>query len=413
MDIFNLNNPPLRILYSLKAVLLAHIFYNFPLAIRIISSVWHKIPNQHYEASYSLGANRIRTFFKITLPYLIPPIFTSLTLIFLYCFMSFGIILILGGGPTLSTIEVEVYRFARISLNIEKAASLSFIESTITIAVLFFYLKNDKKNKNLPLNSGTTKKLTKKMGVVLALYLIPLGLIILAPLITIVVQSFLYKSGFSTNNQISLHWYKSLFGTLQNRFTLTALMAIKNSLILGFSTVIITIPMALSVTYNIHRNGKHSTFYKLLFFMPMGISSIIIGLSYLSFNLPKSYILIIFAHSVISLPLAIRSISNVYQGISISTIEAATSLGAGRLKTFIKIELPQIKTGIVTAAIFSFAISMGEMNASIMLAPSNFVTIPLAIYQLIGSYNFYGACALGSILLLISLLSFKLIDNFD
>jgi len=236
MDIFNLNNPPLRILYSLKAVLLAHIFYNFPLAIRIISSVWHKIPNQHYEASYSLGANRIRTFFKITLPYLIPPIFTSLTLIFLYCFMSFGIILILGGGPTLSTIEVEVYRFARISLNIEKAASLSFIESTITIAVLFFYLKNDKKNKNLPLNSGTTKKLTKKMGVVLALYLIPLGLIILAPLITIVVQSFLYKSGFSTNNQISLHWYKSLFGTLQNRFTLTALMAIKNSLILGFST---------------------------------------------------------------------------------------------------------------------------------------------------------------------------------
>jgi len=103
----------------------------------------------------------------------------------------------------------------------------------------------------------------------------------------------------------------------------------------------------------------------------------------------------------------------VYQGISISTIEAATSLGAGRLKTFIKIELPQIKTGIVTAAIFSFAISMGEMNASIMLAPSNFVTIPLAIYQLIGSYNFYGACALGSILLLISLLSFKLIDNFD
>ena len=96
-----------------------------------------------------------------------------------------------------------------------------------------------------------------------------------------------------------------------------------------------------------------------------------------------------------------------------SLIEASESLGFNRLKTFIKIELPLIKGGIVTAAIFSFALSIGEMNASIMLAPNGFVTIPLAIYQLIGSYNFYGACALGSILLLICLLSFRLMDKVD
>ncbi|MGL1891872.1 MAG: iron ABC transporter permease [Spirochaetaceae bacterium] len=413
VDIFNLEKPPLRILYSLKAVLLAHIFYNFPLAIRIISSRWKKIPHELTEASNSLGAGKIKTFFRITFPFLTPGIITSFTLIFLYCFMSFGIILVLGGGPSLSTIEVEVYRFARISLNLPKAASLSIVESLITVIVLFIYLKSEKRSSNFSSGHSLEKKLSKKSLTMFILYLIPLFVILLSPLITIVVSSFLKKDGFTSGSELSLHWYKSIFGGLNNKFNRTALYAIKNSLILGFSTVLLTVPFSLLITYNLNLKFKFKSLYTLLFFLPMGISSIIIGLSYLTLNLPRSYILIVLAHTIIAMPLSVRSINNIYKTINYSLIESSMSLGYSRIKTFIHIELPLLKSGITTAAIFSFALSIGEMNASIMLAPQEFVTIPLAIYQLIGSYNFYGACALGSILLFLCLISFRFIDNFE
>lgn len=414
MRIFSLESPPLQILYSLKAVLLAHVFYNFPLAIRIISSLWKKIPYELTEASYSLGSSPLATFRKVTLPHLSNAIITSFTLIFLYCFMSFGIILVLGGGPSLSTIEVEVYRFARVSLNLPKAAFLALIESFITVTILVIYIKLESKRSELPQGRIIQKDVKLKELLLFSIYLIPLFIIILAPVMTIVVNSFITKEGFTGNKIVSLHWYKSIFGYLLNRFSLTALKAIKNSLILGMFTVILCVPLSILVTYNLNKKTILSSIYKILFFLPMGISSIIIGLSYLSVDTIKgSYAAIIFAHTAISLPISIRSVNNIYKSVNKSLIESSMSLGVSRLKTFISIEVPLIKSGIITASVFTFALSIGEMNASIMLAPPGFVTIPLSIYQLIGSYNYYGACALGSILLVISLISFRLMDNID
>lgn len=413
MNIMKLEKPPLLILYSLKAVLLAHVFYNFPLAIRIISNKWKKIPYELMEASYSLGYGKIKTFFSVTLKYLSSSIFTSFTLIFLYCFMSFGIILVLGGGPSLSTIEVEVYRFARISLNIEKAATLSLIESFFTILVLLIYLKCEKKDYFRITGKNKLRKITKFKSMLFSIYLIPLSTVILAPILVIVLNSFIKKRGYTDIFNITLYWYRSIFSTIGNNFNTMAINSIRNSILLGVMTILITVPLALVITYNINRNIKFKNYYTLIFFLPMGISSVIIGLSYLNMNYRSSYIMIVFAHTFISLPLAVRSINNIYNTMDVSLIEASLSLGYNRLLTFFKIEIPVIKSGLITASVFSFSLSMGEMNASIMLAPNGFVTIPLAIYQLIGSYNFYGACALGSILLIVSLGTFIIMDKME
>jgi thiamine transport system permease protein len=59
-----------------------------------------------------------------------------------------------------------------------------------------------------------------------------------------------------------------------------------------------------------------------------------------------------------------------------------------------------------TGAIFAFALSMGEFNATLTLANSSIITLPVVMYRLIGSYNFQGACALGTILIAVSVLVF-------
>ena len=88
------------------------------------------------------------------------------------------------------------------------------------------------------------------------------------------------------------------------------------------------------------------------------------------------------------------------------------SLGAAPWKVFLSVELPLLKSAIFAGAAFSFAISIGEINATILLASGDTVTIPIAMYRLIGSYNFYGACALGSILIIFTIGAFLVMDYF-
>ena len=87
------------------------------------------------------------------------------------------------------------------------------------------------------------------------------------------------------------------------------------------------------------------------------------------------------------------------------------SLGGSGRRIFFSIEIPMVKNGLFTGAVLAFALSMGEINATLMIAPENFITIPIAIYRLIGSYNFFQACAMGTILIVTSAVSFMVLDR--
>ena len=133
MSITGGTEPPLRILYSMKAIILAHGFYNFPIVLRIVSTLWEKLDPSIATAAKSLGAGKIRLFFTVTLHQILPAVLASAALVFVFCFTSFAIILVLGGGPAYTTLEVEIYRQARISLNMDAAAALSVVGIFITL----------------------------------------------------------------------------------------------------------------------------------------------------------------------------------------------------------------------------------------------------------------------------------------
>ena len=67
---------------------------------------------------------------------------------------------------------------------------------------------------------------------------------------------------------------------------------------------------------------------------------------------------------------------------------------------------PAVLPSILSGAVFVFAISSGEMHATLMLSGSTISTIPILLYRLIGSYNFHAACALGTVLMILSILLF-------
>jgi len=84
MQIFNTSEPPLKILYSFKAIILAHAFYNFPICISLITGYWEQVSDNSELASYTMGAKKFKTFFSITLPKIYPAVLSSAALIFLF-----------------------------------------------------------------------------------------------------------------------------------------------------------------------------------------------------------------------------------------------------------------------------------------------------------------------------------------
>lgn len=425
MKVLHLEGPPLKILYSFPAIILAHVFYNFPIAMRLIASSWEHISYKNIESARTLGAGPFRRFRTITLPRLLPGVMASCILIFLFCFLSFAVILVLGGGPRFTTTEVEVYRLARFSLDFSAAGALSIVQAIVTFAILFGYTKIQNRLAAEERNpEGMSLKPLRSIGggsgpgllIGLIIYGIIIFVVIILPLLTIVLRSFQNVEGWDRNIHYTLTWYKTLFSKDTISAASVSASAVINSLIIAIGSTAVSLSLGLiSALWLRNHRGKFGGFIQMLFLLPMGISTILLGLGYIRVlnltALPRAYLIItIFAHAVISFPFVFRSLQPSVSSINTHLREAAGTLGAGEGRIFRTIEAPLLRSAIISAGVFAFAISIGEINTTLVLAPEGFSTIPVAVYRLISSYNFFGACALGTILLLLCGGAFYIVD---
>jgi thiamine transport system permease protein len=417
MTLFRLEEPPLRILYSLQAILLAHAFYNFPVVVRIVSSLWRRIHPSTEEAARSLGAHGLRLFWRVTLPQILPALLSAAALVFIFCLLSFAIVLVLGGGPRYTTLEVEVYRLAKVSLDLKTGSALALVGAGISLLFLYAYIKAQQHSSFAEQMAEEVERprlgpmLGSVRGVLTLLYLLLTALVILAPMITVVAYSFQLRSGWG-QQAISLEWYRRILSGGPY------LRAVLNSLFFACITMLLSVPLGTVLAYAGARSRfAGSRLLEAVTMLPIGISSIILGLGYLKayrelpWRIVGRWYAIVFAHTVIAYPFVIRVASATFRKIKSSLAEAARSLGAGPWRLFWYLELPLARSALITGAAFAFGISVGEINASLMLYNEKLITIPVMIYRLIGSYNFIGACAMGSVLMLFCFLAFLIIDR--
>jgi thiamine transport system permease protein len=150
MSWFSLTVPPIQLLNTLAAILLAHVFYNTTVILRVVGGAWSQLDTRLEQAGRILGASRLRTFLEITLPLLRPSILSATLLVFLFNFTSFGVILLLG-GPRFATIEVEIYIQTLQLLNLPLAGLLSAIQLGATLLMTILYARLTGIGKAIPL----------------------------------------------------------------------------------------------------------------------------------------------------------------------------------------------------------------------------------------------------------------------
>lgn len=420
MALFSLDEPPLKILYSFKTIILAHTFYNAPIALALISSFWEQMDDRVEQAALTLGATKKRVFRTITLPRLTPAIMSAFTLIFLFCFSSFAILLVLGGGPQFTNLEVEIYRRARLTLDLEGAATLSLLSIGCALILVAIYLWFQKKmaieeKKRLSYSKRVFRKAhSVKTKVVIFLYLFGALLLLLGPLGAIIYNSFSVLTSRGGSSQLSLRWYKELF-LHQGSLLSVGLQALLTSLGIATVSAFVALLLGTGLAGRLTRSSKGVSM-ELYAMLPMAVSSVVVGVGYylvsryIYYSYPLRVVVVILAHVVIASPFVLRSLLPAYRNISHIYREASLTLGANVRQTFFRIEIPLLRAAMATAFAFAFALSIGEINATMILSDSHLITIPIVMYRLIGSYNYSAACALGTLLIVMSTLLFVLAE---
>ena len=419
MDIFGLDSPPLRITNTLTAIFLAHAFYNYSIVVRIVSAFWANLDPALEETAKVLGAGRLRTFYHVTLPLLLPAIASSALLAFIFSFTSFGVVLVLGGSQ-FATLEVAIYELTAKLFRLPLAGALSVVQLVFTYLFLLLYTRFQERSVSRldlkPQEVALSRRLHRGDRIFLGTMIVAL-LLILTPLAALVERALSAGGGYSLSH------FTGLFSNERDSyFFLSPLTIVWNSLRFALATVVISLVLGTIVSYFLARGGRRGTgFADALFMLPLGVSAVILGYGFLiALNRPPvdlraSWVILVIAHSLVAYPFVIRSILPVLRGMNPNLREAAAMLGASPVRTFVSIDLPIVSRALMVGATFAFAISMGEFGASLLLVRPEFTTMPVAIFRLLsqpGGEKLGEALAMSSLLMAVVAVGFIAIERF-
>lgn len=422
MGLFHIDRPPLDIQYSLAAILIAHVFYNYSVVLRIVGSYWANLDPRLGEAARVLGASRLRALRQVVLPMLMPAVAAAAVLVFLFCFTSFGVILILG-GPRFATIEVEIYRQTVQFLNLPLAAALSIVQILFTSLLIATYSRLQVRlARPVELRSRLAAQRKPRRPTEWALVLVNLaviGALLLTPMGALAARSVAYQG------RISIASYEQLLVSARGSVLLVPPAAAAwNSLRFALATVVLAVAVGLlAALVQVQRAGRLRTVRRwidIVYLLPLGTSAVTLGLGYIvaldtpPLNLRTSPALIVLAHTLIALPFVVRSVTPALQSISSSLREAAASLGASPLRVALHVDLPIVSRAIAVGAVFAFTVSMGEFGATSLIVRPDRPTIPIAIYRLLsrpGASNYGQAVAMSTLLMAVCVVSFLAIER--
>ncbi len=401
-------------LYGFWGLVFIHAFYNFPIVIQNVGKVWEQLPQSREEAARTLGAKRLEAFRVGTLPYLLPSIFQSMSLIFLFCFFSFTIVLVFGSLEG-STLEVDIYRALTFNGDRQKAFVLAAIQTFIALELAWALARLGQRTSAMMKDYGATRARRRPRrfaAFLVVLYSLFIGIFFIGPLLALTLAAFTVTDlpggapRFGFENFVRL----TGGGYFQSQDVLG--LSLVHSLALSGIAALLAIGIGLTVAMAVRRQ-KNSRFSTILTTLPMAISPVLTAfgwaiisgtISVTDRNLANNVAMIL-AQSTIAWPFVAKSVIAALNGLGLQKYDAARTLGASPLKATIRVELGEIWPSILSAAAFALSMTIGDSNMALVVGGGQ-ETLPVLIYRLISSYRFNEACAAGLILALLTGIAF-------
>ena len=396
-------------IYGLHGVVLAHMMLNVPLAVRVMMPLLNAVPATKWRLCAHLGMTPTQRFYHVEWPTIRVAIPGLSSLIFLLCFTSFALVLMLGGGPAVTTLEVEIYSAIRFDFNMPAAAGLSLIQFALTALVVgvgaAFW--------GMMAPAVITSHVTIAGRFDLSRYdhLVDWLSITLAALLIILPVGLIALNGMNVGllKLMSRPQFWDALVTSINIAVISAVIVTLLAMVMAVAKAELTLP---------HRFGQifGARYFRVILdqgvMLYLVIPSVVLGTS--AFILLRSrgdvfgyaFGVVILANTLMALPFAYRLLEVRMISLMARHDRLAAQLGIRGMVRLRVLTLPALRKDLGLIAGLSAALSFGDLGVIALFANADFRTLPWLLYQLAGKYAADEANAMALLLMLLTLILF-------
>lgn len=391
-------------IYGLSGILLAHVFFNLPLATRLLLTALERQPAEYWLLSASLGMKPLSVFRFVEWPAVRTVIPGISALVFMLCATSFTLVLVLGGGPAATTLEVAIYQSLRFDFDPPRAVALALLQIGITGIILFAMALLPAPD-DLGAASGRASR--RFDGRTLSAGLWDLCAVLAATAFLIMPLASILAAGLKAD--------------LWSLTTSAAfLAAARTSLSIALSAGLLTVLTSLAViagreaVADMKKTGITARSFAA---MLAGMSSlvllvppIVLGTGWFLVLRPLGDVdrfaaaLVAIINMLMALPFVMRVLEPALDTHRRRTARLSASLGVSGLSRLRHIDLPVLAKPLLTALSFAMALSLGDLGAVALFGSNDLVTLPWLVYSRLSSYRTNDADGLALMLCLICLL---------
>lgn len=392
-------------IYGLGGILIAHTFFNLPLATRVFLNVIESLPGETWRLARQLGLPPGAVFRLIEWPLLRSVIPGIAGLVFMLCFTSFSIVLALGGGPKWSTLEVAIYQAMRFDFDIARGVVLAFIQigTSLTLILLFSSARrgfNFQSSQNTPTERHDGSHVLSRLIDTMIIGL--LAAFLLSPLLSVFLKAMT----------------PALLQTISRPAFIQATIS---SLIISLSAAAVAMMLSLPVAF-LYKNlqGRASDSLRTLLDagstlilvappLTLGMGLFLLLRNYASLSELGIY-LVILVNGMLAVPFVLRALQPAILSSAQQVDRLSTSLGIQGWTLFKLIYWPQIRRPMGFALALAATLSMGDMGVIALFGTQDLSTLPLLIYRLFGAYRMQEAAAVAMLLCLLCFALFRGIE---
>ncbi|MGD9703494.1 MAG: ABC transporter permease [Acidimicrobiia bacterium] len=399
---------PDRMHRTVPAIIIAHAWINLAVVVRTVGAFAASLDPQLHDAAATLGASPVQTLRHVTLPLLRPAMVASATIVFLFCFTSFGVVRVLG-GPSHPTLEVEVWRRTAQLLDLRTASVLALVQLACVAALSWWWARAQRRGAVALRMIGDATRLPRtgaaRAGV--ALVAVTTAAMAIAPMSLLVIRSLETapgRWGFGAWRAIAEGPLATLWTSMRFALAATVIAVVVGGL------------AALAIT----AGGRSGRLLDVGLMLPLGTSAVTIGFGLLitfdspPFDLRGSIVMIPLGHALVAIPFVVRAVLPALRAIDPGLRDAAATLGAGPRRVLLEIDLPLAARALASGAGFAAAISLGEFGATSFLTRTGRVTTPIEIERLLSrssTFNLAQAFALSTALTALTALVVFAVDH--
>jgi len=380
-------------IYGLSGILVAHVFFNLPLAARLLLAALETVPADQWKLSAQLGMGAGATFRLVEWPVLRAALPGVATLVFMVCAVSFTVVLTLGGGPRATTLEVAIYQALRFDFDPARAIALTLVQVALTALIVFVLFQ-----------LGATMTADASLPAAPRRSVFPrpaetsfnFGVLLLALVFVAGPMAATVIAGLGADLP-RLAGERAVLDATATSLILAGLAA--------FLCLLLSIALVMARrSLEMSRGGRRARLLERLTdtgaSMVLIVPPIVIGAGW--FILLRHFgdvfafapLMVVAVNAAMALPFTMRAIRPAYDAASARHEKLCLALGIRGWSRFRLVDWPALRRPAATGLAFAMALSLGDLGVIALFGSDRVKTLPYLLFERMGSYRTADAAGL-------------------